>query len=303
MKVAELPAADLRRRLRDGDLLLQLPPFIVRLRSDVACAVRDIASMYGEFDIASPDVFADFHIEVTREPGLRGWFRPQARFHFDGQPAFAPLPANQAFPMIEWGLNWCVAAHAHQFLTIHAAVIEKDGRAAVLPAPPGSGKSTLCAGLVQHGWRLLSDELALLDMQSGLVRGMARPVNLKNASIDILHRFAPEAVMTPPVPDTLKGTVSLMRPPSESVRRVREPALPAWVVLPKYVSGTASILEPESRARTFLLLAEQSFNYDVHGLRGFEAVSELMDRCKCLRFTYSDLGDAARVFDALAAQH
>ncbi len=303
MKVAELSAADLRRRLRDGDLLLQLPPFIVRLRSDVACAARDIASMYGEFDVASSDVFADFHIEVAHEPGLRRWFRPQARFHFDGQPAFAPLPANQAFPMIEWGLNWCVAAHAHQFLTIHAAVVEKGGRAAVLPAPPGSGKSTLCAGLVQRGWRLLSDELALVDMESGLVRGMARPVNLKNESIDVLHQFAPATVMTPPVPDTLKGTVSLMRPPSDSVRRVREPAVPAWVVLPRYVRGNASVLEPDSRARAFLLIAEQSFNYDIHGLRGFEAVSALMDRCECLRFTYGDLGDAVRVFDALAAQH
>jgi predicted ATPase len=29
----------------------------------------------------------------------------------------------------------------------------------ILPAPPGSGKSTLCAALVTRGWRLLSDEL------------------------------------------------------------------------------------------------------------------------------------------------
>lgn len=301
MKVSGLPRSELGRLLRLGDLLLEMPPFVARLRSDVARAASDIATMYGEFNVLPTDRFADFHIEVTRESGVRRWFRPQARFHFDGQPAFAPLPADHAFTMIEWGLNWCVAAHAHQFLIIHAAVIERCGRAVLLPAPPGSGKSTLCAGLVQRGWRLLSDELALIDMETGLVRGMARPVNLKNASIEVLRAFAPEAVMTRPVPDTLKGTVSLMQPPQDSVRRVREPALPTWVVLPKYLRGSAAMLEPHSRARTFLLMAEQSFNYDIHGLRGFEAVSALMDRCQTLQFTYSDLDDAVRMFDELAA--
>ena len=301
MKVSELPPGALGQRLRQGEMLLAIPPFVARIESDVARATSDIAAMYGEFQVLPADTFADFHIQVLREPGLRRWFRPQARFHFDGQPAFAPLPANHAFTMIEWGLNWCVAAHAHQFLIIHAAVIEKGGRAALLPAPPGSGKSTLCAGLVQSGWRLLSDELALVDMDSGLVRGMARPVNLKNASIEVVHAFAPQATMTPPVPDTLKGTVALMQPPAASVQRVHEPARPAWVVLPRYAAGSAARLEPHSRARSFLLMAEQSFNYDIHGLQGFEAVGSLLDRCQSLQFTYSRLEDAVRVFDELEA--
>ena len=296
-----MSAAGLRARLRQGDLLLDVAPFVARVRSDVDSAARDVMAMYHDFDVLPPDTFADFHIEVARETGLRRWYRPQARFYFDGQPAFAPLPSGHAFTMIEWGLNWCVAAHAHQNLIIHAAAIERGGRAVLLPAPPGSGKSTLCAGLVQRGWRLLSDELALLDMTTGVVRGMARPVNLKNASIGVVQAFAPHAVMTPPVPDTLKGTVALLRPPPDSVRRAREPALPAWVVLPRYCAGSRPELVPHNRARTFLLLAEQSFNYDIQGVRGFEALSALIDRCACLQFTYSDLDDAARVFDALPA--
>ena len=159
-----------------------------------------------------------------------------------------------------------------------------------LAVPPDGGPRTR-----------LSDELALVDMDSGLVRGMARPVNLKNASIEVVHAFAPQATMTPPVPDTLKGTVALMRPPAASVQRVHEPARPAWVVLPRYAAGSAARLEPHSRARSFLLMAEQSFNYDVHGLRGFEAVGSLLDRCQSLQFTYSRLEDAVRVFDELAA--
>ncbi|MFL6698555.1 MAG: HprK-related kinase A [Vitreoscilla sp.] len=301
MKVAGLSQAELARLLRRGELLLELPPFVARLRSDVPGLAQDITAMYGEFAFSSPDAFADFSVEVSMEPGLRRWYKPQARFFYDGQPSFAPLPADQAFPMIEWGLNWCVAAHAHQYLTIHAAVIERGGRAAVLPAPPGSGKSTLCAGLIQRGWRLLSDELALLDMDSGMIHGMARPVSLKNASIDVIRAFAPEAVMTAPVPDTVKGTVSLLQPPPASVARVREPARAAWIVLPSYEPDALPVFSPHGKERAFMTLAEQSFNYDMHGAPGFEAMGRLVDQCECLRFNYGRLEDAAAAFERLAA--
>lgn len=301
-KVRDLSERELRRLLERGDLLLHIAPFVARIRSDVPKAAREIALMYGDFALCPPGGFADFHVEVAREAGFRRWFKPQARFAFDGRRSFVPLPAEQVFPMLEWGLNWCVAAHAHQYLMIHAAVIEKGGRAAVLPAPPGSGKSTLCAGLVNRGWRLLSDELALYDIATGLIHGMARPVNLKNASIDVIRAFAPEAVFTAPVPDTSKGTVALMRPPAASVERAQEAARPAWIVLPRYVAGTEAELTAHGKAETFLLVAEQSFNYDIHGQRGFAALGELLDRCASYRFSYGHLDEAVAVFDRLAQE-
>lgn len=258
--------------------------------------------MYSEFSLHTDLAFCDFHVEILRSTGLRRWFKPMAEFSFDGARSFTPLPQDQCFTMLEWGLNWCVAAHAHQYLLIHAATVERNGRAVVLPAPPGSGKSTLCAGLVHQGWRLLSDELALLDMPSGLIYGMARPVNLKNASIEVIRRFAGKAVLTPPVANTNKGTVALMKAPDEAVQRVLEPARAAWIVLPRYVAGAAAQLRPLERAQTFMALAEQSFNYDVHGENGFRALGRLVDSCETFQFEYSDLHQAAEVFAELACQ-
>lgn len=288
--------------LRRGELLLDLKPFVVRIRSDIESVARDIGLMYAQFDIRAVDSFADFHVAVLYDSGVFGRIRARARFFFDGRPSFIPLPANQAFAMLEWGLNWCVAAHSHQYLIIHAAVVERGGRAAILPGPPGAGKSTLCAALVTRGWRLLSDELALLDMDTNLLYGMCRPVNLKNASIGIIQRFAPEVVMTHPVSDTSKGTIALMRPPAGSVGMVDRPARPAWVVVPRYSAESSPVLEAHRKAETFMLLAQQSFNYDIHGTHGFSAVGRLIDACRCLRFTYSDLDDAVRAFDALQAE-
>lgn len=276
-----------------------MSPFVVRVRSDISDLAEDIGRMYQDFQVLEPDCFADFHVEVSYERGVRRWFRPLARFYFDGRPSFIPLPAHQAFPMLEWGINWCVAAHSHSFLIVHAALIERQGMAVLMPAPPGSGKSTLCAGLINRGWRLLSDELALYDAETKQLYGMARPVSLKNQSIQVIQAHTPTAEITSPVPDTTKGTVALLRPPSESVQQVRIPARAAWIILPRYQADAKASLESLNKANAFMLIAEQSFNYNVHGREGFEAVGDLVDGCECFEFTYSCLSDAERVFDDL----
>lgn len=302
MKVAELAAAELYRRLRGDGVTLRLSPFAVRVRSDLPHLAGDIALMYRDFELddagpAEGAGFADFHVAVLRSPHWLSRLKGKAEFWFDGQRSFTPLPAAQALAMLEWGINWCIAAHAHQFLLIHAAVLERGGRALVMPAPPGSGKSTLCAALAHRGWRLLSDELGLLDLRTGLLHGMARPINLKNASIPILKAFAPQACFSASMPNTSKGTVALVRAPDDAIAARQRPATPAWVVLPAWREGAPARLEPVERARAFMDLAEQSFNYDLHGRAGFHALGRLVDGCLCHRFEYSRLEDAVALFD------
>ena len=299
MKISDLSLSSLAYKLKHEGLKLITPPFVVDIRSDCPALARDLHLAYADFRWADTPIFCDFHLEIKQEFNPGNWLQPLARFYFDGRPSFVPLPGRQAFTMFEWGLNWCIAAHCHDYLIIHAAVIERDGRAALLPAPPGSGKSTLCAALVNNGWRLLSDELALLSMKTNQVFGMARPVNLKNASIDIIKNFATQAQFTEIVPDTTKGTIALMRPPAESVDRAQEPAEPCWVILPQYSAGAPACLETANPVETFMLLAEQSFNYDIHGEAGFHRIGKLLDECSCHRFTYSSLDDAISLFERM----
>ncbi|MDP2252706.1 MAG: HprK-related kinase A, partial [Thiobacillus sp.] len=231
---------------------------------------------------------------------LRRWLRPQATFSFDGMHPFKPLPRDQAFPMLEWGLNWCVSTQAHQYLIIHAAVVEKNGLAAILPAPPGSGKSTLAAGLALSGWRLLSDELTLIDRKTGLIQPLPRPVSLKNQSIDVIRQFAPDAYINRPSHDTVKGTVAHMRPPRDSVLRQHETARPGWVIFPKWEAGAPATLTPRSQAQTFMFLAQNAFNYSHLGVDGFRVGTALIDQTACYDFRYSQLNEAIAAFDRLA---
>jgi HprK-related kinase A len=301
LRVGELDPASLRRLLHGTGLRLRTGPVVSRIQSRIEAVVRGVGLQYAEHPIEPDDGFVDFHVVIERPGNLRRWFRPQVVFRFDGGDRFAPLPGDQGFPMLEWGLNWCVSAHCHQFVCLHAAVIEKGGRALILPAPPGSGKSTLCTGLVFSGWRLLSDELTLIAPKDGRITPLVRPFSLKNASIDVIRQFAPEAVFGPVVTETIKGSVAHCRPPADSVRRMEETATPGWVVLPRYVAGAPPRLEPLSKAMALMRLIENAFNYHVHGAQGFEVLADLIERCDCYEFSYSRLEDAVPLFDRLAA--
>lgn len=299
MRLTDLSQVEVVSRLSADGLKLVTGPFTVRVRSDISSVAEGLAQLYGQFELSDSN-FQDFHVSVKRPCGLRRWVAPQANFIYDGFRPFQPLPVDQAFPMLEWGMNWCASSHAHHFLIIHAAVVEKNGFAAILPAPPGSGKSTLCAGLVLSGWRLLSDELTLIDPATGLIQPLARPISLKNQSIKIVQDFSREAFLNRPSHDTAKGTVTHMRTPEESVRRQQEPAKAGWVIFPKWRAGVEATLTPRSQAQTFIYLAQNAFNYSQLGERAFVAGTQLIRQCDCYDFTYHALPDAIRMFDALA---
>jgi hypothetical protein len=297
MRLSELDTKDLRQRLRSG-LQLATGPFTFRITSQLPDIAQGLRTLYGEFPI-SDSAFADFHIRIDVLGGPRRFYRPQAQFWVDGYTPFKPLPRDQAFAMLEWGMNWCIASHMHYYLMLHAAVLERDGQALIMPGNPGAGKSTLTAALMLDGWRLLSDEIALIDRQNGSLRGIGRPVSLKNASIDIIRTHSADAVLGEAARDTHKGTVAHLRPTSQSLQRIDVPARPRWVVFPRWKAGAAAILTPHSKAAAFLHLASHAFNYSLLGSLAFQRTAVLMDACDCWDFEYSQLGDALKIFREL----
>lgn len=300
--LAALGRRELVERLRGRGLRLHTGPFLTCISSSLDALPDQLLAMYGDYPVEDGAALADFHVRLAAGGGLRRWIKPQVIFHYDGLEPFEPLPLAQTFPMLEWGLNWCVTSHAQSWLVIHAAVVELGGGAVILPAPSGSGKSTLCAALVSRGWRLLSDELTLVRLSDGRIEPNPRPVSLKNQSIDIMRSFAPGETYTAPVRDTVKGTVAHMRVPGASVARAAEAADPAFVIFPRYQAGAAASLVPVPPARAFFRLAEHAFNYSALGRAGFDCVAALTGATRAFDFTYSSLDEAIALFERLMAE-
>ncbi len=294
--IASLPIGVLERQLAGEGIRLVAPPFRFHLRSNVAALAAALHALYSDYTLGDADGFDDFSIHLTRRRPLR----PKVFFECDGAQPFEPLPLAQAFPLLEWGMNWCISSHCHRYLISHAAVVERNGCAIVLPAPPGSGKSTLCALLVGHGWRLLSDELALLEPESGLLVPVPRPVSLKNTSIEVIRQRYPALALGSLVHDTIKGTVGHFRPPAASIARAAERARPGYVIFPRYAAGAPTALTPLPRAQALMRLASNTFNYDLLGELAFEALARLIAGAESCEFQYHDAGEALTTFDRLA---
>ena len=241
----------------------------------------------------------DYEISLIRPRSLRRWLRPQALFEIDGVRPFEPQPLDHAFPMYEWGLNWCIATSAHRYLMLHAGTVAFDDEAMILPGSPGSGKSTLSAALSLRDARLLSDEFGLLRPESLDLVAMPRGIPLKNTSIEAIIDFDGAAPLGPTYPRTRKGRVRHLRPDERSLAGQGVPAVPRWLIFPKYREGATEKLRPMDKTDAFHQLAFNCFNYKLLGETGFRAVSSLVAMCDCYSFVFSRLDRAVDQLTAL----
>jgi HprK-related kinase A len=255
---------------------------------------------YGAVELPVPDGFIHLNLRMDRGPLHRRLLAPQAVFRFEDRRPFQPYPLDHAFPLLEWGTNWCIGTRANWFLMLHAGALERHGRVLLLPAMPGAGKTTLTAALAFRGWRFLSDEFALVDGTGGLIHPLPRAAPLKNASIDVLRRFAPEADIGPVFEKTRKGTVAHLRPPGDALVRQLEPAEPAWILFPRFTPGQPLRLQRLGDSAAFTRLAQNSFNYRLLGATGFERLTRLVRRCDCYSACYGDLEAIAEAVEQLS---
>jgi hypothetical protein len=297
--LSKLDASALARALRGDGLWLDLGAATWRVQSDSDVLASQLRVVYGDFPFQTSGDWADLHCQIMRPAGPRRWVRPQVLFCCDGQHPFEPFPADSPLPLFEWGGNWMAASRLNHLLLLHAGALERDGLALLLPAMPGSGKSTLTAALSRRGWRLLSDEFGAYDPEHGVFRAMLKPVALKNESIDVIRSFAPDAVMGPAIPRTRKGTVAHMAAHPAAVAARKRPARPGAVILPKWQAGSPLRLERIPAQKLFMSVAFNAFNYRVLGRAGFDAVVRIVQTCPGWRLIYSDLGEAIAALDAL----
>jgi hypothetical protein len=133
------------------------------------------------------------------------------------------------------------------FLELHAGVVSDGERCIVLPGAPGSGKTTLTAGLVFSGFDYFSDEVALLDEGSLRLRPVPLGLGIKPGAVDVLGQLFPEVpyLQVHSREDGqrvryLSLTAAQTAPPD--VRREAR-----WLIFPSYGRELDTTLKPISR--------------------------------------------------------
>lgn len=302
MLLAQADDAEIAKRLAGPGIALDLGTARARLRSDVPALPPVLRALYGSFPLADPVGVFDSTINLRRARGLREFIRPQVVLISDGAMVFEPFPADTFLPLLEWGLNYLLATRLNAHLLLHAGVVETGGKAILLPAMPGFGKSTLTAALVARGFRLLSDEFGVVRLADAMIQPLLRPIGLKNESIDVIARFAPDATIGPRYEKTRKGTVAHMAPDAIAVEGRGRTAVPRLVIFPRFAHGADVSVEPVSASQAFARLAFNAFNYELLGPTAFDAVCSIVRQSAACRVVYGDLDSAVETVKQLVAE-
>lgn len=295
--LGSLSGGELEVRLARG-LRVHMGPFVVAFRGTAPQLIEALGRHYPDYPLAADDEFSDVGLEVGRDARR---FRSRPRDGLitlrDGA-KFVDFPLDAVLAYLEWSINWGIATHAHQYLMLHAAVIEHPaGGAVIFPGLPGSGKSTLCAYLIHRGWRLLSDEFTLLPGPDLALQPFPRLIPLKNESIEVIRSAIPEVKIGPSFPGTRKGTVAHVCPPSSQIHAMDRTARPRLVIFPSFKREAEARLSPMEKSECFVELTKNSFNYNLVGRKGFELVADLVDATRAYRCDYGRLAEAETLID------
>ena len=124
----------------------------------------------------------------------------------------------------------------------------------------------------------------------------------KGRSIDVIRRFAPDAVVGPATPDTRKGTVAHLQTPADAVDRADDYPRPWLIVFPHYSADEPMTASPSPKGHCTLWIAQDAFNVSLLGDDGFETLAELMKTVDVYSLHYHDLDQAIAWFDQMLEQ-
>lgn len=279
-------------------LALKVGPIGYRIGSAWPGPLAALGHLYADYPAPAPGALLDYTVRLEPPVPWRRWLRPSLAIAGDYQlPDAAPLPLAHGLVAAEMGMNLQLALAERRFLLLHAATVERGGRALILTGESGAGKSTLSAMLGEADWRFMGDEFALLAPATGQLHPFPRAVSLKNQAIDVMTATLPAARFGPVMANTPKGTIRHLRANTEAVRRMAEPARPALILFPRF--GLPAEIRPVGPAEAFMRLTQASTNYVALGVAGYRALTALVRSCPAAAIDYPDGAEATRLIDLL----
>ncbi len=284
-------------------ITLGIGPRLFRVGSDWRGPIAALQALYGAYP--HPDgqrgAIPHFTVRLEAEHWWRRHLRPSLAIRGDYTlPEAIPVSLSHGLLAAEMAMNLQMALGERRFLLLHAATVEKDGRALILTGESGSGKSTLSALLMAKGWRFMGDEFALIDPRTGLAHPFPRPVSLKNASIAVMQTAWPKAQFGPLLTGTPKGDIRHLVPDTRALAAMHDPAKPALILFPTF--GPANAVRPVGQGEAFVRLTQASTNYVALGEPGFDALTGLVAGVPAQAIDYPDTATGVKLVERLWAQ-
>ena len=189
------------------------------------------------------------------------------------------------------GLSWAITTGAIEYLgnehmLFHAGAAAFKNRGILLPAPGGSGKTTLVASLIRRGFQYLADDVAVVARSTSECLPYAQSLSIKGEARDLLAPLYPELANVESGLHFRGQEVTYLPPPRRAWPE--QPVPIEYIVVPTYVPATLTTLTPISRMHAVRCLLEQSFNAQRLGGLALTKTSELVRGAECYALTFGD---------------
>lgn len=266
---------------------------ILGQRVRVECADKAIlALLYSNFEaMVVPNDVANFDVRYwirTRET------RPSFALIRNGHPALDCEDLGEVLFFLERDMTVELQKRRADLFFLHSASVEWRGKACLLTAESGSGKSTTTWGLLYHGFRYLSDELSPIDLESMRVLPYPHALNLKQSppgryplpkeaihlgrTIHVPVRHLPEATISRSLP--LGAVFLLAHRPELTAPEVR------------------ALGQAEASARLYV----NALNALAHPNHGLDAVVRIAEQVPCFSIASTELAMTCAVISATMEQ-
>ncbi len=212
----------------------------------------------------------------------------QLVLHLDGHARPPGRPASvlaEAMSRINVGATRSVGRDP----VLHCGLVERDGRAVVLPGLPGAGKSSTVTALLLRGFGYGSDETGPVT-PDGTIRPYPKPVVVGAGSWPSLPGAARAAI-------GLAGRdlgVWWLDPARLGADVVRRPLPVGAIVAPRYRAGADLEIETLTRGGATAAMASNTFNLEQHGGSGLARIAAITADVPAVSVTF---GDVARLCD------
>lgn len=195
-------------------------------------------------------------------------------------------------------VNWLLGQF-RRHVQIHAAVVERRGRAVLIAGGPDAGKTSLACALGLAGWGVMTDEVALVEPRGSTVSSFPRAMLVKTGTarrLPELQHFQPRRVMLDeglePVryvsPGSVGGKV-------KAKAKIAALAFPEWSRKP----SVEALGEREALER----LVQASFNMDRRPRLLVDTCVGLVRGARLLRVKVGALRESARALaEAMGAK-
>lgn len=242
------PAAEQRYRLLDTCALIRFGHLAQRRM------VNAVIGHLATDNDCVPTVTLEIQATLLENQHLR------SDLYRNGEPVGYATRLSSLGPVVK-STFWSTAINAYDFLFyIHAGVVGTRGACVLLPAAPGSGKSSLTAALTRKGFGYFSDEVALIKPGTFQVPPMPLAFCIKSTGWELMSRYYPEIASVPMHNRDDGKRVRYIAPPPGAVQR--KSAMVSHIIFPRYDSAGPTELKPLARS---------------------EALGRLMSECLALR--------------------